>query len=176
LVETRDEICRRSSLIDVAGPELAGSLTDLGLIDEYRLYLARLYLAAASRTSPVPGRPSGLSPPIPSPVRGCSLGGNSTPGSRLHPSLAGASRRGDCDWPKPGYNRSRSAVTESQVRHQTGKKPRCTGSSIGSVSVCSRTRESSAPYRRSLTTAASRLTLPSIRGPSRGADHSISPE
>lgn len=25
--------------IDVAGPELAGSLTDLGLIDEYRLYL-----------------------------------------------------------------------------------------------------------------------------------------
>jgi dihydrofolate reductase len=24
--------------IDVAGPELAGSLTDLGLIDEYRLY------------------------------------------------------------------------------------------------------------------------------------------
>jgi len=25
--------------IDVAGPELAGSLTNLGLIDEYRLYL-----------------------------------------------------------------------------------------------------------------------------------------
>ncbi|HZZ33784.1 MAG TPA: dihydrofolate reductase family protein [Phenylobacterium sp.] len=25
--------------IDIAGPELAGSLTDLGLIDEYRLYL-----------------------------------------------------------------------------------------------------------------------------------------
>jgi dihydrofolate reductase len=25
--------------IDVAGPELAGSLTDLGLIDEYRLYM-----------------------------------------------------------------------------------------------------------------------------------------
>jgi dihydrofolate reductase len=25
--------------IDVAGPELAGSLTDLGLIDEYRIYL-----------------------------------------------------------------------------------------------------------------------------------------
>ena len=25
--------------IDVAGPDLAGSLTDLGLIDEYRLYL-----------------------------------------------------------------------------------------------------------------------------------------
>jgi riboflavin biosynthesis pyrimidine reductase len=25
--------------IEVAGPELAGSLTDLGLVDEYRLYL-----------------------------------------------------------------------------------------------------------------------------------------
>jgi riboflavin biosynthesis pyrimidine reductase len=25
--------------IDVAGPDLAGSLTDLGLIDEYRLYV-----------------------------------------------------------------------------------------------------------------------------------------
>jgi riboflavin biosynthesis pyrimidine reductase len=25
--------------IDVAGPDLAGSLTDLGLIDEYRLYI-----------------------------------------------------------------------------------------------------------------------------------------
>jgi dihydrofolate reductase len=34
--------CRRPAEvegdIDVAGPELAGSLTDLGLIDEYRLY------------------------------------------------------------------------------------------------------------------------------------------
>ena len=28
-----------SGEIDVAGPDLAGSLTDLGLIDEYRLYL-----------------------------------------------------------------------------------------------------------------------------------------
>jgi len=26
-------------VIDVAGPELAGSLTDLGLVDEYRLYV-----------------------------------------------------------------------------------------------------------------------------------------
>jgi dihydrofolate reductase len=30
--------------IDVAGPELAGSLTDLGLIDEYRLYLHPIVL------------------------------------------------------------------------------------------------------------------------------------
>jgi dihydrofolate reductase len=30
--------------IDVAGPELAGSLTDLGLIDEYRLYLRPVVL------------------------------------------------------------------------------------------------------------------------------------
>ena len=29
----------RAGEIDVAGPDLAGSLTDLGLIDEYRLYL-----------------------------------------------------------------------------------------------------------------------------------------
>ena len=30
--------------IDVAGPDLAGSLTDLGLIDEYRLYLHPIVL------------------------------------------------------------------------------------------------------------------------------------
>src|SRR5215831_15312424 len=30
--------------IDVAGPDLAGSLTDLGLIDEYRLYLRPVVL------------------------------------------------------------------------------------------------------------------------------------
>ena len=30
---------QRVGEIDVAGPDLAGSLTDLGLIDEYRLYL-----------------------------------------------------------------------------------------------------------------------------------------
>lgn len=32
--------------IDVAGPELAGSLTDLGLIDEYRLYLHPVVLGS----------------------------------------------------------------------------------------------------------------------------------
>jgi len=30
--------------IEVAGPNLAGSLTDLGLIDEYRLYFHRVVL------------------------------------------------------------------------------------------------------------------------------------
>jgi riboflavin biosynthesis pyrimidine reductase len=30
--------------IEVAGPELAGSLTELGLIDEYRLYLRPIVL------------------------------------------------------------------------------------------------------------------------------------
>jgi len=44
--------------IDVAGPDLAGSLTELGLIDEYRLYFRPFVLAAASRTSPAPGRRS----------------------------------------------------------------------------------------------------------------------
>lgn len=45
--------------VDVAGPDLAGSLTDLGLIDEYRLStFDRSCLAAASRTSPAPVRRS----------------------------------------------------------------------------------------------------------------------
>lgn len=36
---TRRLKAERVGEIEVAGPELAGSLTDLGLIDEYRLYL-----------------------------------------------------------------------------------------------------------------------------------------
>jgi riboflavin biosynthesis pyrimidine reductase len=32
--------------IDVAGPNLAGSLTDLGLIDEYRLYIHPIVLGS----------------------------------------------------------------------------------------------------------------------------------
>ena len=32
--------------IDVAGPDLAGSLTDLGLIDEYRIYLHPVVLGS----------------------------------------------------------------------------------------------------------------------------------
>jgi len=35
--------------LDVAGPELAGSLTDLGLIDEYRLYLHPIVLGRGKR-------------------------------------------------------------------------------------------------------------------------------
>ena len=44
--------------IDVAGPELAGSLTDLGLIDEYRLYFRPFVLGA--------GKPffTGARPPL----------------------------------------------------------------------------------------------------------------
>jgi dihydrofolate reductase len=44
--------------IDVAGPELAGSLTELGLIDEYRLYFRPFVLG--------PGKPyfAGARPPL----------------------------------------------------------------------------------------------------------------
>jgi riboflavin biosynthesis pyrimidine reductase len=35
---------RLAGEIEVAGPELAGSLTDLGLIDEYRLYFRPVVL------------------------------------------------------------------------------------------------------------------------------------
>jgi dihydrofolate reductase len=35
--------------IDVAGPELAGSLTDLGLIDEYRLYFCPVVLGGGGK-------------------------------------------------------------------------------------------------------------------------------
>ena len=48
--------------IDVAGPDLAGCLADLGLIDEYRLYFRPSCLGAASRTSPARGHRFGLSP------------------------------------------------------------------------------------------------------------------
>src|SRR5262249_28876126 len=49
---------RRGGEIDVAGPDLAGSLTNLGLIDEYRLYLRPLVLGR--------GKPffSGPRPPL----------------------------------------------------------------------------------------------------------------
>jgi dihydrofolate reductase len=47
-----------SGEIEVAGPDLAGSLTDLGLIDEYRLYIHPVVLGS--------GRPffSGPRPPL----------------------------------------------------------------------------------------------------------------
>jgi riboflavin biosynthesis pyrimidine reductase len=40
----RDLKARLVGEIEVAGPDLAGSLTDLGLIDEYRLYLHPIVL------------------------------------------------------------------------------------------------------------------------------------
>jgi dihydrofolate reductase len=50
--------------IAVSGPEVAQSLTDLGLIDEYRLYFHPSCSAAASHSLPGHSRPSALFPPI----------------------------------------------------------------------------------------------------------------
>ena len=49
--------------IDVAGPDLAGSLTNLGLIDEYRLYLRPVVLGGGKPffTGPRPPRRRGAS-------------------------------------------------------------------------------------------------------------------
>ncbi len=49
--------------IEVAGPELAGSLTDLGLIDEFGSTSVPWCWVAASLSSPGPGRRSALWPP-----------------------------------------------------------------------------------------------------------------
>jgi dihydrofolate reductase len=50
--------------IEVGGPDLARSLADLGLIDEYLSTSTPSCLVAANRFSPVPGRGSGLWPAI----------------------------------------------------------------------------------------------------------------
>ena len=50
--------------IEVGGPDLARSLTDLGLIDEYRLTSAPSCLVTASHSSLAPGRRSALWPAI----------------------------------------------------------------------------------------------------------------
>ena len=50
--------------IDVAGPDLARSLTDLGLVDEYRLYSAPSCSVTARHSSPAPGRRSASWPAI----------------------------------------------------------------------------------------------------------------
>ena len=44
--------------IEAGGPELAGALTNLGLIDEYRLYLHPVVLGSGSRSSRAPCRRS----------------------------------------------------------------------------------------------------------------------
>jgi dihydrofolate reductase len=50
---------RLAGEIEVGGPDLARSLTDLGLVDEYRLYFHPVVLGlAASHSSPAPGRRS----------------------------------------------------------------------------------------------------------------------
>ncbi len=51
--------------IDVAGPDLARSLTDPGLVDEYRLYFRPFVLGHGTPFFADPGRRSALSPPIP---------------------------------------------------------------------------------------------------------------
>ena len=55
---------QRVGEISVSGPALARSLTDLGLIDEYRLTSTPSCLVAASHSSPAPGRRSALWPAI----------------------------------------------------------------------------------------------------------------
>ena len=50
--------------IDVAGPDLARSLTDLGLVDEYRPTSAPSCSVTARHSSPAPGRRSALWPAI----------------------------------------------------------------------------------------------------------------
>jgi dihydrofolate reductase len=49
----------RAGEIDVAGPELARSLTDLGLIDEYRLYLHPVVLGRGTPFWPPAAAPPG---------------------------------------------------------------------------------------------------------------------
>jgi dihydrofolate reductase len=50
--------------IEVAGPDLAGSLTDLGLIDEYRLYFDPVVLGRGRPFFAGPRPPSALLPAI----------------------------------------------------------------------------------------------------------------
>ncbi len=53
-------------VIAVSGPDLAASLTDLGLSTSISCTFVRLFLAAVNRTSPAPDRRCALSAPIPS--------------------------------------------------------------------------------------------------------------
>lgn len=56
----RELKAERAGEIEVAGPDLAQSLTELGLIDEYRIYLHPSCLVTPSHISPDPGRRSAL--------------------------------------------------------------------------------------------------------------------
>ena len=60
----RDLKARLAGEIAVAGPALARSLTDLGLIDEYRLYLRPFVLGHGTPFFAGPGRRSALRPAI----------------------------------------------------------------------------------------------------------------
>ena len=53
-------------VIAVSGPDLAASLTDLGLSTSISCTFVRLFLAAVNRTSPAPDRRCASSAPIPS--------------------------------------------------------------------------------------------------------------
>ena len=65
-VETvlRELKARRAGEIDVAGPDLARSLTDLGLVDEYQLCFRPFVLGHGTPFFAGPGRRSALWPAI----------------------------------------------------------------------------------------------------------------
>jgi riboflavin biosynthesis pyrimidine reductase len=59
-VAMRELKARLAGEVDVSGPELARSLTDLGMVDEYRLYF---HPGCAGRRKAILRRPSAAAPP-----------------------------------------------------------------------------------------------------------------